>query len=123
MRLGPIAGNNLTFTLSFANNCTLSMTTEQRETVAYLSKVRAGANAKKLALGRNAQADKLLSGGKATSDYDDSFKSVMKDQLGIQARRIATAGTAATSQLERDMLAKHDNSTKLLLQQLETQEP
>lgn len=104
---------------SFAVNCSLAMTTEQRQTVAQLGKAGVDADGDLLKQGQNAKADQQLAAAKNASNYDEVFVSVAQAQLTTQARLIKQAGlSASTTTTEKALLAKHAESTKLLLQQL-----
>jgi hypothetical protein len=109
----------LSKTKGFATNCSLSLLTDQRQLVAYLSKAGAGVKGTALAQGKNTTANSRLTAAKSASNYDAVFNSVMEGQLTTQTRAIQqAAGSPATTLTERSALTKYGDSTKLLLQQL-----
>lgn len=103
---------------NFATNCSLSITSDSRQLTAYLQKT-VKVKPAVLALGLNKESSSKLKAAQSATNYDDTFKSVMADQLNVQGRAIQSAAKDPdTTTNEKKLLASSLDATKLLLKQL-----
>lgn len=110
-------------TKSFAYNCVMTQTTQSRQLVAQLAKSGSAPDGKVLGATRSAAADTKLKSAKTSSDYDDTFVTIIEAQLKKQTSAIkqAAASTEANPD-ERKLLTTYSQSTELLTKQLKPTE-
>lgn len=107
---GPTASN-------FTTNVALSVTSNQNDVLTYLGSKGTKLNAKKLALDRNTQTDKLLADATAASTFDSVVTQTLTSQLTTYQTSLRTAYKQTSSQKTKQLLQNCYNATTLLLEQ------
>lgn len=111
-------------TRSFVTSCSLSLTSEQRQLLAQLSKAGVDVGGDQLDVGRNAKLDQQLKSASAASSFDEAFVIIAETQLNSYVRAMKRAATApTTNDIEKTLLTKQFESSQLLLQQLKQPNP
>lgn len=100
-----------------AINTEVSLTTQQKEWLAFLNKHGRKVEAKELALKKDAETDKKLTSAKQTSTFDEAYVAILRAQLEAYKNALDAAFAGATNQEEKDLLKKHYTGVELLLQQ------
>jgi len=95
-----------------------SMTTQQQQTLAYLSRAGIGYDEKQLALKQDATTDQKLASAKSTSTFDTEFTSLMQTQLTTYANDLKTLYDSATGETEKLLLSTYYEQAQLLISQI-----
>lgn len=104
-------------TKAYAYNVDLSISTNQRQLLAYLSEHGKTVKEKELALKKDSATDKLLANAQATSTYDSTLKKVLAAQLQTYLTDIQTAFKETSNTELREILDKSYSAGKTLLSQ------
>lgn len=106
-------------TKSFALNCHLTQLTQSRQLANQLKKSNVPIGDDILGGGRSSTSDSKLKSAKSSSNYDETFITVMEAQLQKQSSAIKKAAASAEANVtERQLLNTYVESTKLLTTQL-----
>jgi hypothetical protein len=107
-------------TLYFAQNCDLSVSSEQQRLLAFLSKNGLKLSTAKLALKTNGQTTSALTNAAASSTYDTVFLNAMQGDMNTYIADIKTAYNASKSPTEKQILNTDYQDATLLNQQLKS---
>lgn len=112
-------GDSLTTqdTKNFAHNAELSLTTDQKTTVDFMAKNGKKVDAKQLGLKQSKQTDDALAAASASGTYESTYVSIMQQQLKAYQASLKQTYNAATSPVEKQLLATEYDNAGLLVQQ------
>jgi hypothetical protein len=94
------------------------MTTQQKQTLAYMTRTGTGTDEKSLKLKQNATTDQQLASAKTTSTFDSTFAELMQTQLTAYANSLRQLHGASTSETEKELLSTFYEQTQLLISQI-----
>ncbi|HSX32304.1 MAG TPA: hypothetical protein VLF43_03515 [Candidatus Saccharimonadales bacterium] len=100
-----------------AVNTRLTLLTQRRELVVFLSK-HGGVNPKVFTAKKSKKTDTRLASAKATSTFDIVYQDILTEQLTAYAKAIKTARGNALGNTEKTLLKKHYDQTQALIAQL-----
>lgn len=107
--------------LNVISNTKLSVQSSLNETIAALNKRGIKPKEKELAMGQNANNDKLLTSAEQNSKFDETYKAILKQQLENYKVQLQGAAGGANPD-ERAILASAYEQSDLLLKQLKSTE-
>ena len=96
----------------------LTVTTQQQIWLNFLAKHKKKVPLKELSLKKNVTTDAQLTQAKATSTFDGTYKTLMRNQLEAYNILLKDASDNAGEAQEKATLLAHYNQVQLLLQQL-----
>lgn len=104
---------------NFAATAQLSLASEQQELLAYLSDNGHKVGDKELGLAISQSTDDQLAAAKSASTFDDTFKTIMADNLKAYRSDLQKAYQATSGPKGRALLNDDYKAAQLLLKQLE----
>jgi hypothetical protein len=105
-------------TKNFASNCSISLTTEQTDLLAYTGKHGLKVGKKQLDLGVNAKTMEALKASIAASTYDETFSTAVQSQLTLYMAKIKATFRTAKSTEQKKLLSTEYTTAQLLQIQL-----
>jgi hypothetical protein len=105
-------------TKSLAVTTEYAMRTQQRETIALLTKSGRVLGEKEPSLKQNAKTDQQFTTAKSTSSFDLVFSQVMQNELTTYASNLKALFTKTTNPEVRDQLSDYYEQTQLLISQV-----
>ena len=105
-------------TLYFAQNCELSVSSEQQRLLAFLTSHGVKLSSQQLALKQNSRTDSALSAAAASSTYDTTFLNVMQGDMNTYISDIKVAYAASSNPQEKQVLQTDYHDVELLQLQL-----
>jgi hypothetical protein len=105
---------------NFALTTKLSLTSNQRQLLAYLSRNHKKLDAKALSLKVSKSADKQLAAALSDGSYDRTFAAIMQQELNAYQRQLGLARTSTPGHNGRVLIANEQQSAKLLQHMLDT---
>lgn len=105
-------------TKNLAITIELTMDTEQKRTVNYLSSKGTKISAKDLKLKQNATTDQQLASAKSTSTYDLTYAQIMQTQLTNYSNSLKALYDKTKSKTEQSILSDFYTQTQLLISQI-----
>lgn len=100
-----------------AINTALSVKSQQRDWLEFLSKRGTSPKPEELNLKKDASTDSRLEAAEQTSTFDSTYTSVMRTLLEEYANELKTVYDGTSSQQQRPLLSTHYNEVQLLLKQ------
>lgn len=104
--------------LAFAQNTSLTVASDQRKNVAYISEFRKAPAAKELALGQNSQITSKLETASQAGRYDETFYDLMYDEL-LDYRNQLSETFKTASPKQKELLNGFYNNVNTLLKNQE----
>lgn len=101
-------------TKNFASNCSISLTTEQADLVAYAGERGLKLDKKVLDLGVKAENKTALKASIAASTYDETFSTMAQSQLELYAAKIRATFKTAKSAEQKKLLTDEFATVQLL---------
>ena len=109
-------------TLYFAQNCYLSLASEQQQLLKFLSSSGVKLSPAQLALKTNSQTTQALSAAAASSTYDVTLLNAMQGDMSTYMSDLKVAYAASKNPKEQQLLKSEYQAGQLLTQQLTTAE-
>jgi hypothetical protein len=103
---------NLSVTIQY------SVSTQQRQTLTYISQSGTTVGEKDLTLKQNAATDQQFAAAKATSTFDLVFAQIMQDELTAYANSLKQLHGTTGNATEKNMLSTYYEQTQLLISQI-----
>jgi len=94
------------------------LTTQQKQTIAYMARTGVSIAEKELALKQNATTDQRLASAKTTSTFDSVFAEIMQEQLTAYADSVRQLHNTTTNKTEKELLGTYYEQTQLLISQI-----
>jgi hypothetical protein len=105
-------------TRNAAISAQLAVTTQQQIWLNFLGQHKRKVPLKELNLKKNVQTDAQLTQAKATSTFDGTYRTILRNQLDAYSVMLKDAADNATEGQEKTTLGTQYNQVQLLLQQL-----
>ncbi len=102
-------------TRNFAATCTGSVATNQSEVLSYMTKSGYKYNKKQLDAKKNSQVDSQLKSAQSSSTYDETFRSIVGEQLESYDSALTAQLGITTGTNGREVLSKAQSSAQLLI--------
>lgn len=107
-----------TTTLYFADNCLMSITSENQQLMSFLTSNGVKLSTATLALKQNSRTDAALQAAADSSTYDTAFLTAMQGDMNMYTSDIKVAFAASTNPQEKQLLSTEYKDAALLNQQL-----
>ncbi len=107
-----------TTTLYFADNCLLSLSSENQQLLSFLNANGVKLSTAQLALKQNSRTDAALQAAAASSTYDTAFLTAMQGDMSTYVSDLKVAFNASTNPKEKQLLSTEYKDALLLNQQL-----
>lgn len=100
-----------------AANTLLSLKTQQKEWLGFLSSRGQTIKDERLNLAQNSSTDQILENAEQNGTFDSTYAGIMRDHLEAYANSIREIYQKTSSEAEQQLLSQHYDNTALLLKQ------